>query len=152
MNETWSQTESWWKNNRDNGYIVEVRHWTAPYTEFGAEVGRGLHRWNIYARIAPHHPRYEELKAEPNRLEMPGGVTKSEIEVKGGMEILLIGNDYNHSWNVHELWAPEPSGVKNVFADAEEIYRALSEGEIRDTPKSFVEAAAEGFGLEVEGE
>lgn len=137
----WPQTERW----REFSYqpmsagakplfMVEIDHWTSG--EWDGYSRRGNNHWNVYAYIYPAHPLFANVIGKDARhseevaaLPMHGGVTLFEVHhaADGSIQSVQIGSDYGHYDDDEYSRMSTKEEAREVFRDAELLYRHLQE-------------------------
>lgn len=126
----WEKKDLWRRSG--DGFLVEVSRHDAH-----SDLHVGPHRWCVYAYVYPSHPHFKAFDGTEDMwqpatgaLPLHGGCTflRAHRNAAGVITSWQVGADYNHLYDERFTRHATPEQAREVFADAEELFRWLSVG------------------------
>lgn len=147
VKDPWEHKDVWVKRFGHKGFTIEVSRHGSYVDEFR---GMGPNRWCVYVYVYPTHPFFkridEDVAAPPDEtgwksaypnmvgyLPLHCGCSffHSHRDEKGKITAYQIGADYNHLHDEMYTHDSTKEDAGSVFADAEELERYMTVGELK---------------------
>jgi len=127
----WRHKDEWSRSG--DGFLVQVTRHSIDHASPSFEDGG--QRWAVYAYIYPAHRLFSEFNGnnmwQPAALSLPlhGGpsLLRRHRDEDGNPTSVQVGADYNHLYDDKYTHYVTPDAAQSVFADAEELFKFLSE-------------------------
>ena len=140
--ENWEKVESW--RRRAENFLVEVKHFAAKSYGETFSMGEGPHRWAVYVYIYPQHPFFKECEVTggmrqrvanylPFHLYCSFADVHVRVKEDGAHEVtsFQFGADYHHLHDEFYTHMKDELEAGTVFAEAQELYDYMIQGELR---------------------
>jgi hypothetical protein len=133
MSKDWNRKELWRKSG-DN-FMIEISRHEEEVPDLACFDSEGPHRWCIYAYIYPKHSHFAAFDGSEDMwqyaaacLPLHGGPSfcRKHLNAKGEVTSYQVGADYHHLHDWHFTQHANPDDAAVVFADAEELFDALT--------------------------